>query len=449
MEFSKFYYLSEEDKKDTRRNLWKKLFKIKAFTNLDFKFDKQIVKNVDENSIEKLLGYSTILLYSSDPKFLRLTLAKEFASKLKSNGIDYKFFVVGERPVVEIFENKVKVLRFEFKDNIMNKIRAVEFENAIVEIWNGQKVSRPLIKDAASNIVEQLRKKIKSNIKAEHIGSKQLPPDSLSSFWKTGSFFPDRTPKPDFIIENHRISLKMGTNAQLCSSKIIGGEGNRLVMSSLQGTKVPQKIKDEIEEMISLRNKRPSGSRKTYLLRGNKEESKFDIDYIREQHKKLTELLNDGCKDTEFKRNFIFEAMTGTKKFVDEKGQANFMLAAPLDGSFINFKSVREINLNKLVEESKLYVSFKSNFGIPYSVLRVGTPVHQESQILLNYFEERANLVGINHKILNEGIKDWITKVVNILKELLKKGLDAIMKFFGIEIDKLEVEQSGYNFLEV
>jgi len=329
-------------------------------------------------------------------------------------------------------------------------IKASDYENAIVEAWNNQKVSKPLINKTAQQIVDKLKKEIPSNQKAEHIGSKQLPKESLSEYWKSGTFNTNRTPKPDFLIGRYNISLKMGGRAQLCSSKIIGAEGNRLIMSSLEGTRVAQQIKDEIKEMISLRSER-KGKRKgvTFLHRGTKEDEKLhDVKYYEEQHKKLTKLLNEGCQGTEFKRNFVYEAMTGNKKFDDIKGKANFILAATFDGSSINFKQIKSMDLDKVVAQSKLYVSFKTASGLHYSAVRVGTNNEQE-EIILNYFEERANIIGIDCKTLNEGITDWIHKVSNIIRKALEKGLEYIVKLFGIELDKFELDQDGYNFLEV
>jgi len=329
------------------------------------------------------------------------------------------------------------------------KTRAADYEKAIVDTWKGDKVQKSELVKPAKRIVQQLQNIIPPQEKVKHVGSKPLPPSSLSTFWKIGTFNTDRTPKPDFIIGKRNISLKMGSSAQLCSSKIVGGEGNRLIMSSLEGTNVDKKIRQEIEDMISLRSERKGKNKGvTFFHRGTKEdEAKHTVKYYEEQHKKLTKLLNEGCQGSDFKRNFIYEAMTGNKKFDDLNGRANYLLASTFDGERINFKPIKQIDIDKVVAQSNLYVSFKTAGSLHYSAVRVGT--RNESEEILKYFQEKANEIGIDHRILNEGIIDWVEKIANIIKEALKKGLSFVLKLLGIEVDNFELDQDGYNFLEV
>lgn len=329
--------------------------------------------------------------------------------------------------------------------------RAGDYEKAIVEVWNGEKLSKNELQKPAEEIVERLRKQISAKETAEHIGSKTLPSSALSDFWKIGTFQTDRTPKPDIRIGARNISLKVGKAAQLCSAKIVGGEGNRLIMSSLEGTNVAKEIRKEIEEMISLRSERKGKNKGvTFFHRGTKEdESKFTAEYFEEQHRKLTKLLNEECQGTDFKRNFIYEAMTGRKKFDDPNGVATYLLATLHDGTRINFKPMDKLDLNQIVQQSKLYVSFKTSGPIHHSAIRITTSQKESQEILLKYFEEKASAIGIDYKTLNEGVIDWLKKIANIIKEAFQKGLDFVFKLFGIELDKFELEQDGYDFLDV
>jgi len=159
---------------------------------------------------------------------------------------------------------------------------------------------------------------------------------------------------------------------------------------------------------------------------------------------------------SDFKKQFVFEAMSGEEKFRDVRGKANFMLAAPYDGSFINFKNMRKVNLDKIVPQIKLYVSFKSAGSLPWSVIRAEQPIFADSVeygSTLRYFEEKAEEIGIDHKTLNEGIigeglLDWFKKIFNIIKDAIKKGIEYIMKLFAIEPEIENLNQDNINFLE-
>lgn len=438
---------------------------------------------------------SNIRIRLNDPKLSRATVASKIAQTLDKKGYMAKLDKKpkSQAPWIRIYavvEGKVtEILRFEFKDSVERKVRASDYESGIVQIWNelnGVQNENPIkeeVAEASKAIVVKLKNLLDTEANAVHTGSNRLGEESLSDFWKTNNDRPDSTPKPDFKIEDRRISLKIGTAAQLCSSKIIGAEGNKLILSSLEGTNIGKQVEDKIRLMISLKKERDKKSFiGKFLVRNqkkdigpenpnakitsdSKDEEKHDISYYEAYHKELTELLNKGAmKDQQFKRNIVMEAMTGNKKFVLDDGKANYMLSAPYDGSFINFKKIKDINIDKVVEQANMYVSFKSSKNSMYSALRVGTSIdndeidldNQSTKIQgkpiyemfsLEYFEAKAEEYGINHRMLNEGIFDRVKKVWNILVDAIKRGIAIFLGLFGIEVD---FEYSDrINFLEV
>ena len=461
MRFDDFYYFAEgkrEEQKLAREELWKIILNSKALKDVDIQFKDAYFDNNSKRNIEQIrpyLGRESLLLYVADEKKIRATVSKEVAKILKSKGLNVEYTFIKSRPVLIVSKDGVS-LKFEFKENLKNKVKAVDYEYAIVQVWNNEPVKKLATLEPAENIVNQLKEKIKINVEANHSGSKQLGPATLTPFWVEGYDRPDRTPKPDFnFSEKYRISLKIGTAALLCSSKIIGAEGNKLIISSLEGTKVDDEVKRKIESMVSKRFERPEGEdTEKVLARSASDIAEFGSEYFEEQHEILTKLLEDAANsDIQFKKNFIYEAMTGNKKFKIDEGKANWILSAPYDGSFINFKPVSRMNLNKLVKQCRLYVSFKSSGKSKSSVVRGAVPIEkpktESKRFTLEYFEMKADELGIDHRTLNEGIFDGVKKVFNIIKDALAKGLKWILGLFGIEGKVENLNQENLNFLNL
>lgn len=469
MDFSKFYYFGEgklAEAKNKRKEIWKIIIDSNALEDLDIHFNNDVIeynpkKKFPMERLEQHLSKSNATLYVADEKKFRIPMSKEFMKKLKGKNLKLNYELEeGRRPTVIACKDNI-CIKFIFKNNIKNTVRSVDYEDAIVQVWNGKKAVKSEIKEPAKNIVDLLKEKINKEVEAIHSGSKQLGKESLTPFWIEGNDKPDSTPKPDFRISNeYRISLKIGTAAQLCSSKIIGAEGNKLILSSLEGTNVGKKLKNEIKSMVSKRFERPEGfDTEKRLARSMSDIEEFGIKFFEEQHDVLTKMLNDASnKDIQFKRNFIYEAMTGYKKFEIDEGKANFILSSPYDGSFINFKHVDKVNLDKLVKQARLYVSFKSSGKSKSSNVRINVPIKDEKKTInnsrmfsLQYFEEKAEEFGIDHKLLNEGLKevgDWFKKVFNIIKETIKKGIKWVLDLFGIKGEIENLNQNNINFLE-
>jgi len=465
MRFDEFYFVAEgvaEKKASLRREIWQAIINANALEDLDVYFDNDIVeynpkRKFPMNRLNPQLGKKTFLLYVADKNKMRMEMAKQFVKRLKGKGLKVQQEMFeGRRPIVKVCKNDV-CLKFTFKNNLKNTVKSVDYEDAIVQVWNGKRAKKPEVQSAAENIVNFLRKKVKVKGFAIYSGSKKLGKDALSSFWVDGNEKPDSTPKPDFMLDRpFRISLKIGTGAQLCSSKIIGAEGNKLILSSLEGTKVNKSLQDEIRSMVSKRFERPKGfGTEKQLARSASDIEEYGIKYFKKKHDELTGLLNEAVnKDIQFKRNFIFEAMTGNKKFEVDEGKANYILSAPYDGSFINFTDVNKVNLDALVRQAHLYVSFKSSGKSKSSTVRINIPIEKQKnesvKFSLQYFEEKAEELGIDHKTLNEGLKDvgdWFKKVFNIIKEALKKGIEWVLSLFGIEGKVEKLNQTDLDFL--
>lgn len=471
MDFTKFYYIVEESAIQTSmKALWKSLFDAKLLNGYDIHIGSKPVKVISTStSVEEFMEeISTKLksnvaeLYITSPTIMRAEASKDFVQKIqKIGGFEIKSTFKKSRPVIYVTKDGV-TLTLNFKNNIKNKIRAIDYENAIVEVWNGQKISKSQLQEPVEKIVEQLKGQIKQDLDAEHTGALKLDKNALSEFWQKGIKRPDTTPKPDLNIgdEEYKISLKIGFAAQLCSSKIIGGEGYKLIVNSLNKSGVNEKIKRDIEEMISKRDTNyvlAKGSKKDY--------EKNTKSKIVEYHEQLTEMLNEASETPLFKQSFIEEAMTGNVKFKDGRGKANYMLSAPYDGSSINFKKISQVDFMSIAKQVRLYVAFKSGASgsMPWSVVRAEQkfskdeePVQQNNSYdyvggTLKYFEEKADELGIEYKTLNEkfDIGDWISRIFNIIKNAINKGIEFLLKLFGIKPEIENLDQTGINFLNV
>lgn len=472
MDFKGFYYLNEVSNTDLielRTKFWPEISKL-------FKEDLNVQGEVQSDIIElkkvPMTG-GTFKLRVAKEGLQRTVAAKELENKInKIRGLKAKPAAAGpgsNAPWLIISANiggsEVEIFRFEFKHHPGERVGGADYEPAIVNGWNEitrtkapRLEAKPETKETGLKIAKYLKSNIiKDNGPGIKIGSETLGVKALSDFWIANSEKPDSTPKTDFILSGRKISLKMGDSAQLASGKVIASDGSALVLNALDNSKVKPALKGKIVDMVSRRNRRISGDKKTYMAMKWSDILEFGKEYFRGYHRELTDLLREvASKDPNFAIALAYEAMIGEKKFNEEIGRADFLLAASEDGSIIKFHSKDDdAYIRKIASQIDINVNFKSSRGSAYSALRIASRKLLGNSTEINFgevlaeaFEIAAIDLGIDCKVLNEGILDWVTKIFNIIKEALQKGIDKLLTLFGLSIESVQINDDSVNFLE-
>lgn len=497
MNFQSFYFNEEEKRglfgaflkndiqtKELRRKYWPEILTILSQENVGIQGKGQNEILSTKTALEQTGGnFKARVNKEGIPRSVAANKVFEKIEKNRELKVEKTSIQGSNAPWLRIYDKKSgeEFLRLEFKEHPSMKVGGSDFEPAIINAWNQmngiktQKLpEKEGIQEAAQNIAEYLKKNlIKSNKEAIHVGSKQLGLNTLSDFWKRDNLKPDSTPKTDIIIADKKISLKMGNNAQLSSGKVIGAEGTKLIETALNDPSVKRHIDKEVEfrikEMIQRRNKRISQDKTTYVAMKGGDVKEFGRAYFEPFHKELSSLLQEVAQSNpNFARVLTYEAMVGEKKF-NERGQigiADFLLASSEDGSVIKWHPKTDMGyIDKISKQVDIYVAFKSSRGSTYSALRIALKKilndgysykteEDELKIFCESIEQAAKEMGvkIEYSQIDESVwdtlKGWSSRIISTIKSTIQKGIDYLMKLFGIEIDKVEIDDEGINFLE-
>ena len=179
---------------------------------------------------------------------------------------------------------------------------------------------------------------------------------------------------------------------------------------------------------------------------------------------------------------FIYEAMSGSKKFSIQKAKASVCMEFDANsGAITKFVPVTVDGKNKfgdfpkisselksIASKVKVYAAWKSSSGNPYSSLRVSSVLHKEEETLQSIIKEIVRKDIIANAVLKEEIeqidefaaigrvfdklkevgknainwiKNLVTKILNAVKNALNKiaqmgskMFEGLFKFIGIEI---------------
>ncbi len=292
--------------------------------------------------------------------------------------------------------------------------------------------------------------------------------------WQGGN----TTPKTDIIIAGNRISLKKGSS-QLMS----GGSAESLSTYEVAWRNTPEfskklnKLADEVEkgleDLMPSREGKFMGGVETQKKGGTvykdtkkqtgklgdvkagtfeKDKVLADADKHNQKMKKKMDQLFQGS--IEFKKEFVFEAMTGKVKFDDGEGTATHFLVVDFDGSTdyhqvlqSSDKYVSQI-LSKVRPDVKFKTSavkrggektghykFWSTVGLMYSAAK-------KTQNEANEYAEQE------YKLMTEGYVDRVAKYLKKMwekftkwmKELFKKVREYITTSVKALLDYLDLE---------
>lgn len=218
-----------------------------------------------------------------------------------------------------------------------------------------------------------------ANFAAIHYGANKS--EKLSKFW-TNYGGVDNTPKSDILFRDMNsgqvvgVSVKCGPS-QLMSGKA-GGEATATIYAALEGMdkkKLEPKIKKRAESLIkSLKNlinspRRTAGGDITDFLTGgelegqDKEIIKYDKLH-KEARKELQDLL---VQSKDFRKAFVFEALTGMAKFDTGNPKkispavAQYVLSLNKDGTETSLSQITPEYADKVADALSFVIRFKSS----------------------------------------------------------------------------------------
>lgn len=340
---------------------------------------------------------------------------------------------------------------------------------------------------------------------------------NLSAFWTSygGS---DGTPKSDMYTKSYNISLKKSGGSQLGSSgksetvamynaalEYMGGASNKHL------DKILKSIEDNFAKVYTKHTK------------GTLEKMASDPDNIKPQdqqaveqfieteefHKELNKEIKDKLKfedEPEFVKWFVYEAMSGYKKFDNRIAAASIciefdetsgnlkVINITPDGSNKGLRETPSVNkeVEAIAKKVKIYSSWKSSGGNPYSVMRIALNKQKKVKLENAYIPTLRGIIretlmndNISGMLLKEDLqqldefriigsvlntltklgknaKVWFTNLVKTIMAAVSKAFDQIRKlgakayhallgFLGLEVadagfDKLPKEYAEFIF---
>ena len=284
----------------------------------------------------------------------------------------------------------------------------------------------------------------------------------------------DKTPKADIRTEDNkfRMSLKENKASQLIS----GGKTDAIPVFKIAQksygetdeamTKIEDVFTDILERIVPPKSakelidtKHMTGLRKgkvgildaakdTELRKSFPKEVNDFLDQVTFVDKKIKDDLNLKINDMfnesfEFKKHFTYEAASGFGKFSGEEPVANsFLIFSSRDGSALvqTFEDSGSKPIVDLANKMKLRFRWKHGSKAVFAADIPASKGLVEEQTFANFLAEELNegIVDVFRNI-KSWLKKFVAKVVGFVKQLAKKGLEYVFKFFGLELQHVKV----------
>jgi hypothetical protein len=336
----------------------------------------------------------------------------------------------------------------KFKQYISEaKTEGAAMETIIVSAWNNKPIppTTKIHPNAGKNIVNFLKSQGVTGQNAYKLENKGVDvTEEWSKFWHPNKVPPaTKTPKTDIIIGNYTISLKTGP-AQLMS----GGKNEAKATFYAAALKTPSIQSDDLAKKIYAKMDALSGAALTKsgtveqaLKQGQDLFLKKANVINHEVQIMMREIFNT---NEEFKRNFVYEAMSGEVKFGPTPAKATWLLSTDMKGE--NNKLVKtkdKTYIKKLSDVTSVECRFKSaSQKITVDKVEQKTGKYTYFSVIgLTTKKLKEEFESYDGMFLTEGmITDVLSKVKNYLKDLLVKvlewlkgGIQRIIDFFELE----------------
>lgn len=329
------------------------------------------------------------------------------------------------------------------------KTEGAVMETVIVAAWNN-KPAPPATKispTAGKNIVKFLKSQGVSGQNAYKLENKGVEvTEEWSKFWHPNKVPPaTKTPKTDIIIGNYTISLKTGP-AQLMS----GGKNEAKATFYAAAIKTPSIQADDLAKRIYAKMDELSDSALTKsgtVGQALKQGEDLLLKKANQVNQEVQEMMREIFNTNEdFKKNFVYEAMSGDVKFGPTPAKATWLLSTDMKGE--NNKLVKtndKVYIKKITDATNVECRFKSGSQkitinkveqktgryTYFSVIGLATKkLKEELEVYDGMFLTEGMLTNVFDRVKNF-IKNIFLKVL----EWLKGGIQRIVDFFELDPD--------------
>lgn len=307
---------------------------------------------------------------------------------------------------------------------------ANSYESAIVAKINGDDLEPMQFDRQITRIVDSIKANPKAPKvkKARHLGKASFP---LSDIWKrNGGHKTDSV--TDFIIDNHRVSLKTGKAQLFAHGK---EETKAMLMSVAEVHGYKTKIMDELKVIVEGFSSGAFDKKTSKLygrtITGAKKAGDETILALFEFHTRAQDSIRDIFNNTpQFQKDVVREALTGSIKFGSSEAAATHIMSINKNGTSVSYYDLSEDDvINKVNAQSRPEISFSSNVKGGKGTMKI-----------LQYASVMRMPIPQLESV-NEGILDWVKNLWEGLVDLFKQGLQAVLDFFDIDVT---LTDSGY-----
>mgnify|MGYP001331550163 CR=1 FL=1 len=308
----------------------------------------------------------------------------------------------------------------------------------------------------------------------------------LNSNWKGKN----TTPKTDLLGDGkkRKISLKKAGGSQLMSGKSKETISTFESAMSMMGDNSPRQVKsviDNLEKKMGEMNEKGTIGALEKLRDSGKpltpaqKKSIEQMEGLQFTAKELTSEMDSLFENLEFKQYFCFEAATGVGKFAEPLAVANELVEFNPDKATItkHLPMKKPKDAKVLAQTNKFYVSFKTGGGgsKPYLSMRSGNVnfknivkeelgkerigmqlLHEGAVEQLDEFQMFSRLVQ-KVKDIGSAIKNQAKKILNAImkrvkavfkkiKDLGKGMFNALLNFFGLEVQNVKITSTAKSF---
>ena len=323
------------------------------------------------------------------------------------------------------------------------------------------------LSDSGRRAVESIQEKLKtdypySNFVAVHYGANKS--EKISKFW-TSYGGVDNTPKSDILFRDTKsgqlvgVSVKCGPS-QLMSGKA-GGEATATIYAALETMdkkKLNPKVKKRVEALIkSLKNlvnepRRTSGGEVSNFLVGGESEGKDqDITKFDKLHKNAKKELADLLVESgDFRKSFVFEALTGAAKFDTGNPKkmspavAQYVLALNKDGTETSLSQITPEYADKVADALSFIIRFKST-SVKSSDARV---IEKKTGKKVYSYWSVISMVLNPKKLVKESFS-FNPILKNMIKEETMSAIESSQLLNQIEMDIGDDPFALMQFLEI
>lgn len=273
-------------------------------------------------------------------------------------------------------------------------------------------------------------------------------------------------PKTDVISKNSllKISVKKGKSQLMSAAR---NETIATVITAAEHTGIAAEVEAKIipllknfappTKILGMNTEELSKSKPSAIRNKINTEAKKTYDAAVKVHKEIGVVLNEVFKDNpQFKRAFIYEAASGSKKFGNNDASANRMLGIAGNGHDVVLKNMRDekdeaitamvnaINFNVTMKSNSYKIAGKKVGYRFYSTLRANLKeivqgVKKLNEVFDVYSDSDLLVEGVVSNIMGK-VKEFVVDILEKISKFwdwLKNFIDDVVKYISTSFHNL------------